>query len=188
MKKLTLGLQTLAAGTVLFGLTCSASAGLVPTFLAETTNGTSSTFVYSINFTSNGSTESLTSGDFFTLYDLGSIAGSTGSFTISQAFVGATAPLTAPVDSASILNVTGTYGGATVTADTSYSFTVTLPGTLGTTLGYYSSTDTISSGKNGQAGRITVPFAAVPEPTTCAALALGAFGLAASAVRRRRSA
>ena len=116
------------------------------------------------------------------------MSGSTGNFTISQAFTGVTAPLTAPVDSASILNVTGTYGGPTVTADTSYSFTVTLPGTLTTTLGYYSSTDTISPGKNSQVGRVTVPFAVVPEPTTCATLALGAIGLAASVLRRRRSA
>ncbi len=188
MKKLALGLQTLAAGAVLFGLTCSASAGLVPTFLAETTNGTSSTFIYSLNFSSNGSTESLTSGDFFTLYDLGSVGASTGNFTISQAFTGATAPFTAPPDSATVLNATGTYTGMTITADTSYSVTLTFPGTLGTTLGYYSSTDTISIGKNSQAGRVTVPLFVVPEPTTYATLALGAAGLAASVLRRRRSA
>ena len=192
MKKLALGLQTLAAGVVLFGLTCSASAGLVPTFLGETTNGTSSTFIYSVNFTSNagtGNTETLTSGDFFTLYDVGSVSASTGNFAISQAFTGVTAPFTAPPDSATVLNATGTYSGSTITADTTYSVTLTFPGTLGTTLGYYSSTDTISLGKNSQAGRVTVPvFAVVPEPTTCATLALGAAGLAASALRRRRSA
>ena len=190
MKKLTLGLQTLVASVVLFGLTHSASAGFVPVFVSEVTNGTTSVFTYNVTFASNGSTETLTSGDFFTLYDIGTVAASATApvFTLSSALTGVTPAFVAPPDSATSLNLTGTYNGATVTANTNFTATFTFLGTLSTRTGYYSSTDTIALGKNAQVGLVTLPLVVVPEPTTCATLALGVVGLAASAMRRRRSA
>ena len=182
--------QVLAVAAMVFGLACSASAGLVPVFTGETTTATTSTFTYSINFSSNGSTESLTAGDFFTLYDIGSVTSATspGNFTRTQSLLGETAIFTAPPDSASILNLTNTYGGGTITADTTITETITFPGILTTTTGYYSSTDTIAIGKNSQAGLVTVPLIVVPEPSTCAALALGAALVGtAMMIRRRRS-
>lgn len=186
MKKQMLGSLVAVA---LLGWAGSASAGLVPTFLSETTTATTSTFNYSVNFTSNGSTETLTSGDFFTLYDVGSLQSAAvgGSFSLTQQLLGTSAPFTAPPDSASILNVTESYTGSSVTADTTFTYSVTFAGVLATANGYYSSTDTISLGKNSQAGRVTVPLVVVPEPTTCAALALGAM-VSAGAFLRRRSA
>ena len=185
----TLRLTTVALGAALLGMVGSASAGLVPVFVAETNTANSSVFIYNISFTTNGNTESLTSGDFFTMYDIGtpSAFSLSGPFTFSQQLTGMTAPLTAPPDSASILNLTATYTGATLTADTTFTETLTYPGTVGTRIGFYSSTDSISSGKNGQAGQITLPSAVVPEPSTWALLSVGA-GLVAFGVSRRRGA
>lgn len=186
MKKYVLG--SLAA-VGLFGVAGTASAGVVPIFLNEITTGTTSVFIYTINFTSNGSTESLTAGDFFTLYDVGSVSASSnnGSFTLSSALTGVTAPFITVPDSASILNATVTYSGGPITADTTFTETITFPGTLSTTIGYYSSTDSISSGKNSQGGLVIVPLIVVPEPTTYAALALGAVAAVGAFLRRRRT-
>ena len=190
MKKLTLGLQTLVAGVVLFGLTHSASAGFVPVFVSENTSGPFSVFNYNIVFSTNAGSETLTSGDFFTLYDVGTYSGGsiTGVFSNSSQNTGVTATFTAPPDSPSILNLTNTYGGSTVSTDTTYNASFFFLGTLSQTIGYYSSTDTTALGKNSQAGRVIVPYIAVPEPGTVATLMLGAAGLTALGLRRRRSA
>ncbi len=187
-----LGLTTFALGAALLGMAGSASAGLVPVYVGEMTTPSSTIFVYTVNFSSNGSsgTESLTSGDFFTLEDIGSPAAesitSSSSFTLSQQLTGKTAPFAAPPDSPSILNLSETYGGATLTADTSFTLTLTYAGTVGTTSGFYSSTDTTALGKNSQAGNVTLPSVPVPEPGTYAALALG--GALGAVMLRRRAA
>ena len=117
-------------GAVLLSLAGSASASVVPVFDSETTTSTTSTFTYSIYFTSNGGSETFTSGNFFTLYDTGPdlSATITGSFIGSQSLTGATAPLTTPPDSASILNLTETYSGATITSNATVTETITFSG------------------------------------------------------------
>ena len=181
-----LGLQTLTMGVVLLSCAGFASASVVPVFDSETTTSTSSTFTYSIYFTSNGGSETFTSGNFFTLYDTGPdlSATITGSFIGSQSLTGTTAPLTTPPDSSSILNLTETYNGSTVAANTTVTATITFPGVLTTTNGYYSSTDTSTLGTDSLAGRVLVPLVVVPEPATWTILAAGA-ALSAALLRRR---
>ncbi len=60
--------------------------------------------------------ETINTGDFFTIYDFGTIAPGSNTqptgWTFSQALVGPTPSLVTPTDNASILNLTWTYSGA----------------------------------------------------------------------------
>jgi len=154
----------------------TAKAGFVPVLTSPAPGGSANAFIYSLNFTSNGSTETLVSGDFVTLYDFD--AGVTSAaqivvpagITASVQAVGLTPPggLVNPTDNAGINNITFTYTGATLTTDTSFSVTVnTAGGPYTTRVGQYTSTDSITTGKNQQIGPVLVPTA-VPEPSSLA--------------------
>src|SRR5947209_510864 len=101
-------------GLVLVGSSVLIARGdIIPTLSSVTGSSPNFTWNYSANVTVD---ETVNHGDFFTIYDFGSIAlGSniqpTG-WTFSQALVGPTAALTSPTDNPSILNLTWTYSGA----------------------------------------------------------------------------
>src|SRR5256886_8426295 len=92
----------------------SARADIIPTLDSVTGSSPTFTWNYSANVTVD---ETVNPGDFFTIYDFGTIApGSSmqpAGWTFSQALVGPTAALTSPTDNPSILNLTWTYSGAT---------------------------------------------------------------------------
>src|ERR1700704_2975539 len=93
-------------------LSLTARADIIPTLSSVTGSSPNFTWNYSANVTIN---ETINAGDFFTIYDCGSIAPGSNTqptgWTFSQALVGPTAALTSPTDNPNILNLTWTYSG-----------------------------------------------------------------------------
>src|SRR2546430_15932022 len=86
---------------------------IIPTLSSVTGSSPTFTWNYAANVTVD---QTVNTGDFFTIYDFGSIAPGSNTqptgWTFSQALVGPTAALTSPTDNPSILNLTWTYSGA----------------------------------------------------------------------------
>jgi hypothetical protein len=173
-----LGLAVVCAAT-------PARAGFVPVFLGTTPNGPLTNYNYTLNFTTNSTTsETLATGDFVTLYDIGAATFvAPAGLTVTQSLTGVTAVGTAPTDLSNVLNVTFTYTGPTLTVDTTFAGVV-ITSSFAPRPGQYTSTDTIPLGKNGQIGPVTLPNG-VPEPGSIALLGLG--GLGALTLLRRRA-
>ena len=101
-------------GLVLVGSSVLIARGdIIPTLSSVTGSSPNFTWNYSANVTVD---ETVNHGDFFTIYDFGSIAPGSNTqptgWTFSQALVGPTAALTSPTDNPSILNLTWTYSGS----------------------------------------------------------------------------
>src|SRR2546421_9812081 len=96
--------------TAISALSLTARADIIPTLSSVTGSSPNFTWNYSANVTVD---ETVNHGDFFTIYDFGSIAlGSNiqpAGWTFSQALVGPTAAQTSPIDNPNILNLTWTY-------------------------------------------------------------------------------
>src|SRR2546430_9128988 len=102
-------------GLVLFGSVSFIARGdIIPTLSSVTGSSPNFTWNYSANVTVD---EAINTGDFFTIYDFGSIAPGSNmqptGWTFSQALIGPTPALTNPTDNANILNLTWTYTGTT---------------------------------------------------------------------------
>jgi len=102
-------------GLALFGSAVLIARGdIIPTLSSVTGSSPNFTWNYAANVTVD---ETVNPGDFFTIYDFGSIAPGSNTqptgWTFSQALLGPTAPLTTPTDNPNILNLTWTYNGAT---------------------------------------------------------------------------
>src|SRR5438105_14837457 len=102
-------------GLALLGSTALIARGdIIPTLNSVTGSSPNFTWNYSANVTVD---QTVNTGDFFTIYDFGSIAPGSNTqptgWTFSQALLGPTAPLTSPTDNPNILNLTWTYNGAT---------------------------------------------------------------------------
>src|SRR5881227_2208279 len=102
-------------GLVLFGSVSFIARGdIIPTLSSVTGSSPNFTWNYSANVTVD---ETINTGDFFTIYDFGSIAPGSNTqptgWIFSQALVGPTAPLTTPTNNPNILNLTWTYNGST---------------------------------------------------------------------------
>src|SRR5258708_32686132 len=100
-------------GLVLFGSVSFIARGdIIPTLSSVTGSSPNFTWNYSANVTVD---QTINTGDFFTIYDFGTIAPGSNmqptGWTFSQALLGPTAALTSPTDNPNILNMTWTYKG-----------------------------------------------------------------------------
>src|SRR5437879_13006650 len=101
-------------GLVAIGASILTARGdIIPTLSSTAPAVGGFTWNYSANVTVD---ETINTGDFFTIYDFGTIAPGSNTqptgWTFSQALVGPTPSLVTPTDNASILNLTWTYTGA----------------------------------------------------------------------------
>src|SRR6266853_1683244 len=107
-KAFILGLVLLGSGILI------ARGDIIPTLSSVTGSAPTFTWNYSANVTVD---ETVNTGDFFTIYDFGTIAPGSSTqpigWTFSQALVGPTPSLVTPTDNASILNLTWTYTSTT---------------------------------------------------------------------------
>jgi hypothetical protein len=180
----------IVAALLCAGASGSLQAGFIPVLVTHPGN----TFNYEIDFTTNTvPNETLVSGDFVTLYDLGAAisgpatnpAGITvpANFTVTTQLLGLdpAGGLVNPTDNPGLMNVTFTYNGPTLTVDSTFFSTITAPAQYtAVAASQYTGTNAIPAGKNTQIGPVLVP--AVPEPGTGAMLLIGAL----SFLRRKR--
>src|SRR5437899_7957823 len=180
-------------GLVLFGsISFIARGDIIPTLDSVTGSSPSFTWNYAANVTVD---QTINAGDFFTIYDFGTIAPGSNTqptgWTFSQALVGPTAALTSPTDNPNILNLTWTYSGVTpIVGSASLGIFSVVTSTDQLKTGQFTAQATRSSGpeagtKISNIGNVTVP---VPEPSAllpiigvCAAAPL-------STLRRRQQA
>jgi hypothetical protein len=157
-------------GLVLLGLgVLIARADIIPTLSSVTGSSPNFTWNYSANVTIN---ETINAGDFFTIYDFGSIAPGSNTqpagWTFSQALVGPTAALTSPTDNPNILNLTWTYSGTTpITGSAALGIFSVITSTDQLKTGQFTAQATRNSGasagtKISNIGDVSVP---VPEPS-----------------------
>ena|SRR5438270_6959796 len=185
-KAFILGLVLLGSGILI------ARGDIIPTLSSVTGSSPSFTWNYSANVTVD---ETVNPGDFFTIYDFGTIApGSSmqpAGWTFSQALVGPTAALTSPTDNPSILNLTWTYSGATaISGSAALGIFSVVTSTDQLKTGQFTAQATRSGGpdagtKVSNIGQVSVP---VPESTAL----LPIIGICAAAVfstmlRRQRA-
>jgi PEP-CTERM motif len=197
MKKiLGLGLIGLVA------VTAAARADIIPTFIGTSSTGDpfnpNTVWSYNIDITSR---QNAVTGDFFTIYDFGSfLAGSvtqpTG-WTLTSTYLGTTPAQTIPNDDPSLLNLTWTYSGPTISGNSPegkgigpFSVTVfgspTLP-----RISNFAAQGTLAAGPNAgsklaNVGDIRVPTP-VPEPSTFTLVGLSCgLALIGRAISRRR--
>src|ERR1700681_638767 len=186
-KAFILGLVLLGSGILI------ARADIIPTLSSVTGSNPNFTWNYSANVTIN---QTINTGDFFTIYDFGSIAPGSNTqqagWTFSQALVGPTAALTSPTDNPNILNLTWTYSGTTpITGSAALGIFSVITSTDQLKTGQFTAQATRSNGpdagtKVSNIGAVSVP---VPEPSTlfpimslCAAIGVDRF------LRRRKTA
>ena len=190
MKRIAVGLIGLAA-TIVAG-----RADIIPSFLSQTSTGgpnPNTVFSYSADITDE---QSATNGDYFTIYDFGSIVPNSNvqpaGWVFSEQLVGPAPGGTKATDNPSILNLTWTYTGPTILGTSPAGkgigpFSVTVlgpPSSLGSSL--FAAQGTLAVGpdagtKVGNVGTIPVP---VPEPSVLALLTVAGVGLLASARRK----
>src|SRR5438094_10676470 len=99
---------------LLWSISFIARSDIIPTLSSLTGSSPNFTWNYSANVTVD---EAVNAGDFFTIYDFGTIAPGSNTqptgWTFSQALLGPTPALTNPTDNPNILNLTWTYTGST---------------------------------------------------------------------------
>src|SRR5437016_10424521 len=181
---------------VLIGITSAAliaRGDIIPTLSSVTGSSPNFTWNYAANVTVD---QTVNTGDFFTIYDFGSIAPGSNTqptgWTFSQALIGPTAALTSPTDNPSILNLTWTYTGTTpINGSAALGVFSVITGTDQLKTGQFTAQATRNSGpdagtKISNVGNVAVP---VPEPSAlfpilslCAAIGVDRF------FRRRKTA
>jgi len=189
--------RLLAAFVLATALGSQAQAGFVPFLQTPAAGGSSNTFVYNLVFSTNGGTETLTSGNLITLYDFnsgvttGNIVAPGFNVTIQNTGINPVPSqgVINPIDSATISNITFTYTGATLTSDAGFGVTITLPGVFTTRVGQYSAQNNlVTTGTNTQLGAVLLPTSVVPEPASVVLAGLGFCGVLGLSVRRNRRA
>ena len=105
----------LIASGVLGLFAATANADIIPTLSSVTPSGSAFTWNYTATVTTD---QMVVTGNYFTIYDFSSISPITATapagWTYTTALVGVTPSDVAPVDSASLFNVTFTYTGTTI--------------------------------------------------------------------------
>jgi hypothetical protein len=179
--------------TAISALSLAARADIIPTLSSVTGSSPNFTWNYSANVTVD---QTVNTGDFFTIYDFGSIAPGSNTqptgWTFSQALVGPTAALTSPTDNPNILNLTWTYSGTTpIVGSAALGLFSVITATDQLKTGQFTAEATRNSGpesgtKISNIGNVSVP---VPEPSVlfpimslCAAIGVDRF------LRRRKTA
>ena len=180
-------------GLVLVGSSVLIARGdIIPTLSSVTGSSPNFTWNYSANVTVD---ETVNTGDFFTIYDFGSIA--TGSntqptgWTFSQALVGPTAAQTSPIDNPNILNLTWTYHGSTpIVGSAALGMFSVITSTDQLKTGQFSAVATRNSGPNSGTKVSNVGTVSVPVPESPALLPIIGVCAAAlvSTLRRRQHA
>src|SRR5438128_4760665 len=159
----------LLALIAIIAVSLTARADIIPTLDSVTGSSPSFTWNYAANVTVD---QTINAGDFFTIYDFGTIAPGSNTqptgWTFSQALVGPTAALTSPTDDPNILNLTWTYNGSTpIVGSASLGIFSVVTSTDQLKTGQLTGQPTRSSGpeagtKISNIGNVTVP---VPEPS-----------------------
>jgi hypothetical protein len=167
-------------------ISLAARADIIPTLSSVTGSSPNFTWNYAANVTVD---QTVNTGDFFTIYDFGSIAPGSNTqptgWTFSQALVGPTAALTSPTDNPNILNLTWTYTGTTpIVGSAALGIFSVITSTDQLKDGQFTAQATRNSGPNAgtkvsNIGTVAVP---VPEPSTlfpiislCAAIGVDRF-------------
>src|SRR5437588_1842702 len=186
-KSFILGLVLLGSGILI------ARGDIIPTLSSVTGSSPNFTWNYAANVTVD---ETVNTGDFFTIYDFGTIAPGSNTqptgWTFSQALLGPTPALTNPTDNPNILNLTWTYTGTTpIAGSAALGIFSVITGTDQLKVGQFTAEATRNSGPNAgtkvdNIGNVSVP---VPEPSVlfpimslCAAIGVDRF------LRRRKTA
>ena len=158
--------------TAISTFTLAARADIIPTLDSVTGSSPNFTWNYSANVTVD---QTVNTGDFFTIYDFGSIA--TGSntqptgWTFSQALVGPTAALTSPTDNPNILNLTWTYNGTTpITGSAALGIFSVITSTDQLKDGQFTAQATRNSGPNAGTKVSNIGNVAVPVPESSSLL------------------
>jgi len=185
-KAFILGLVLLGSGILV------ARGDIIPTLDSITGSSPSFTWNYAANVTVD---QTINAGDFFTIYDFGSIsAGSnmqpTG-WTFSQALLGPTAALTSPTDNPNILNLTWTYTGSTaIVGSAALGIFSVVTSTDQLKTGQFTAQATRSSGPEAGTKISNIGNVSVPVPESSALLPIIGVCAAAllSTLRRRQQA
>ena len=179
-------------GLVLFGsISFIARGDIIPTLSSVTGSSPNFTWNYSANVTVD---ETINTGDFFTIYDFGTIAPGSNTqptgWTFSQALVGPTPSLVLSADNPSILNLTWTYNGAApITGSAALGMCSVITSTDQLKVGQFTAEATRSSANAGtkvdNIGAVSVP---VPESSSLLPI-IGVFVAAALSrlVRRQHA-
>ena len=161
-----------------FGFTGEVKAGLLPTNVTQTPDGSNFRYSYGVVLTSDST---LKTGDYFTVYDfVGAVAGTNAQpagFTFSSQNLGITPHGTLPTDNPAIANVTWTYTGPTTLVGQANIGAFSVDSQVGTTTEgvFTSQTHRLVDGKidaNITEAQVPVP-AGVPEPASLALVGIG---------------
>jgi hypothetical protein len=178
-KAFILGLALLGSGVLI------ARGDIIPTLDSVTGSSPNFTWNYSANVTVD---QTVNTGDFFTIYDFGSIAiGSNtqpAGWTFSQALIGPTAAQTSPIDDPNILNLTWTYSGTTpIVGSAALGMFSVITSTNQLKTGQFSAEATRNSGPNAGTKVSNVGTVSVPVPESSSLLPI--LGVCAAAMVSR---
>lgn len=175
---------------MLFGSVSFITQGdIIPTLSSVTGSSPNFTWNYSANVTVD---ETINKGDFFTIYDFGTIAPGSNmqpaGWTFSQALVGPTAALTSPTDNPSILNLTWTYTGTTpINGSAALGVFSVITATDQLKDGQFTAEATRTSGPNAGSKISNIGVVSVPVPESTSLLpVLGVCAAALFSTLRRR--
>ncbi|HXX41585.1 MAG TPA: hypothetical protein VEI58_04890 [Chthoniobacterales bacterium] len=176
-----------------------AKADIIPSYVSAIASGGNTIVTYQIDLAAD---QNANTGDFFTIYDFGSIIPDSNTqpsgWTFSTSLVGVNPPKTNAPDDPSILNLTWTYSGPALSGTGIGPFTVTIAGTSNSDVvplrdGFFAAQGTLIVGPNAgtevsNVGQIPIPL--VPEPSAGALIVLslvgGGLGLLIARLRRRQ--
>jgi len=185
-KAFILGLVLLGSGILI------ARGDIIPTLSSVTGSSPNFTWNYSANVTVD---ETINRGDFFTIYDFGSIAPGSNmqptGWTFSQALLGPTPALVNATDNPNILNLTWTYTGTTpISGSAALGMFSVITSTDQLKTGQFSAEATRNSGPNAGTKVDNIGTISVPVPESSALLPI--VGVCAAAVfstllRRQRA-